>query len=70
MIPPCPQVIQQWRPLDPNIYKVNFDAAAFRASNLAGVGVIVRDNQGDPSGMLFMPVPLSQSVAELEALAY
>ncbi|KAK9993501.1 hypothetical protein SO802_023204 [Lithocarpus litseifolius] len=62
-------VLQQWRPFDPNIYKVNFDAAVFRASNLAGVGVIVRDNRGDPIGALTMPVPISQSVAELEALA-
>ena len=36
---------------------------------LVGVGVIIRDNQGDPIGALTMPVPISQSVAELEALA-
>ena len=34
-----------------------------------GVGVIIRDNQGDPIGALTMPVPISQSVAKLEALA-
>ena len=59
VIHPRPQVMQQWRPLDPNRYKVNFDAAVFRASNLAGAGVIVRDNRGVPIGALSMPVPLS-----------
>ena len=64
--PPRPQVIQRWRPLDLNIYKINFDVAVFRASNLAGV--IVRDNRGDPIRALTMPVPFRQFVAELEAL--
>ena len=62
-------MIQQWRPPDPNIYKINFDAAVFQASNLASVGVIVRDNRGDPIGVLTMPIPIRQSVVELEALA-
>ena len=69
LIPPSPQVMQQWRPPEPSIYKVNFDAAVFRASNLVGVGVIVCDNWGDPIGALAMPVPLNQFVVELEALA-
>ena len=67
--PPLLQAIQRWRPPDPNIYKINFDAVVFRASNLAGVGVIVRDNKGDPIGVLTMPVPFMQSVVELEAVA-
>ena len=41
----------------------------FQASNLAGVGVIARDNRGDPIGALTMPIPFRQSVTELEALA-
>ena len=41
----------------------------FQALNLVGVGVIVRDNRGDPIGALTMPIPFRQSVAELEALA-
>ena len=66
---PLPQAIQRWQSPNPNIYKINFDAAVFRASNLAGVGVIVRDNKGDPIGVLTMPVPFRQSVVELEAVA-
>ena len=41
---PRPLVLQKWCPPAPDIYKVNFDAAVFRSSNLAGLGVIVRDN--------------------------
>ena len=69
---PRPQVIQRWRPSDPYFYKINFDAAVFQAWNsasLASVGVIARDNRGDPIGALTMPIPFRQSVVELEALA-
>ena len=60
----------QWRPLDLHSYKANFDATVFQASNTVGIGVIIRDSNGDVIGaLLFMPIPLSQSVAELEALA-
>ncbi|KAK9995301.1 hypothetical protein SO802_019987 [Lithocarpus litseifolius] len=69
MVPPRPQTLQQWRPPAPNIYKVNFDAVVFRSSNLAGLGVIVRDSCSAPIGALSMPASLVQSVAELEASA-
>ena len=59
----------QWRPLDLHSYKANFDAAVFQATNTVGIGVIIRDSNGDVIGALFMPIPLSQLVAELEALA-
>lgn len=37
---------------------------------MAGIGVIIRDSHGEDIGALTMPIPLSQTVAELEALAY
>ena len=49
--------------------KVNFDAALFKHENLAGIGAIVRDWRGANLGALSMPVSLSSTVAELEALA-
>ena len=67
--PPRPQVIQRRCLPDPYFYKINFDAEVFQASNLAGVGVIARDNRGDPIRALTMPIPFKQSVVELEALA-
>ncbi|KAK9984308.1 hypothetical protein SO802_033833 [Lithocarpus litseifolius] len=59
--------LQQWCPPAPNIYKVNFDAVVFRSSNLAGLGVIVRNNNGAAFGALSVPISLGCSVAELEA---
>lgn len=53
----------------PEYLQCQFDVAIFRASNLAGVGMIVHDNRGDPIGVLTMHVPISQFLAELEALA-
>ena len=41
----------------------------FRSSNLARLGVIVRDNCGEPIGALSMPINLGQSVAKMETLA-
>ena len=38
-------------------------------SSLTRIGVIIRDNRGEAIGALFMPIPLSNSVAVLEALA-
>ena len=43
--------------------------AVFKESSLAGIGVIICDNRGKAIGALSMPIPLSNSVAVLEALA-
>ena len=67
--PPDPIILQQWRPPDNNVYKVNFDAATFRTTNSAGIGVIVRDCVGEVIGALSMPIPMPQSVVAVEALA-
>ena len=61
--------MQQWRPPKPQCFKVNFDATVFRASRLAGLGVIVRNNSGEAVGALSSSIPLAHSVADLEALA-
>ncbi|KAL0012947.1 hypothetical protein SO802_000016 [Lithocarpus litseifolius] len=60
---------QQWQPPDSQNYKANFDAAVFKATNSAGIGVIIKDCDGEVFGALSLPIPLSQSVDELEALA-
>ena len=64
-----PPVMQQWRPPEADHYKVNFDPAVFKSSNLASIGVIIRDWRGEAIGALSMPIPLTQTVNELEALA-
>ena len=48
---------------------MNFDATVFKLLNLAGIGVIVHDWRGEVIGALSMPIPLTQTVNELEALA-
>ena len=48
---------------------MNFDATVFKFLNLAGIGVIVHDWRGEVIGALSMPIPLTQTVNELEALA-
>ncbi|XP_075659628.1 uncharacterized protein LOC142629508 [Castanea sativa] len=68
-VPPRPPPMQQWRPPDPHCFKVNFNVAVFRCSSLVGIGVIVRNNGGEAVGALSSPIPMAQSMADLEALA-
>ncbi|KAK9997768.1 hypothetical protein SO802_017371 [Lithocarpus litseifolius] len=42
----------------------------FRRSSLAGIGVVVRNSVGEVEGAMSSPIPMAQSVADLEALAY
>ena len=67
--PPSLAVSTQWHPPEFPYYEANFDAAVFKASSSAGIGVIIRDNKGDAIGALSVPTPLSTSVAAMEALA-
>ena len=68
--PPVRPVVQhQWHLLEQGLVKVNFDVALFKHKNSAGLGAIVRDWQGANLGALSMPVLLSSTVVELEALA-
>ena len=69
LAPPLPPVLQQWRPPEADHFKLNFDAAVFNSLNLAGIGVIARDWRGAVIGVLPMPIPLTQSVNEVEAIA-
>ncbi|XP_065618956.1 uncharacterized protein LOC136063028 [Quercus suber] len=61
--------MHQWRPPEYGTYKVNFDAAIFKASNTAGIGVIICDWGGQAIGALSMSMPLANSVSDMEALA-
>ncbi|XP_075658588.1 uncharacterized protein LOC142628359 [Castanea sativa] len=67
--PADPTILQHWQPPDLGSYKVNFDAAIFSASNSTGLGVMMRDCAGEAIGALSMPIPLPQSIADVEALA-
>ncbi|XP_030925104.1 uncharacterized protein LOC115952172 [Quercus lobata] len=60
---------QQWRPPDHHCLKINFDAAVFRRSSKASIGVVIRNNAGEVEGALSSSIPMAHSVADLEALA-
>ena len=68
VIPPS-STLQHWTKPDLHYHKVNFDAAMFREAHLAGIGVVVRDWRGEFVGALSSPMSLTNSVAEMEALA-
>ena len=62
-----PPIQQLWRPPAQARYKVNFDAAVFKPSNSAGIGVIAHNWNGEAIGALSLPIPWFQSVADMEA---
>ncbi|XP_030945152.1 uncharacterized protein LOC115969601 [Quercus lobata] len=59
----------KWSPPAEGGYKANFDAAFFESSELAGIGVVVRDNSGNVMGALSQKISRPQSVEHAEALA-
>ena len=61
--------MKHWHPPDQDSYKLNFDAAVFKASNTAGIGVIARDWRGEVIGALSQSILASHSVAYMEAQA-
>ncbi|XP_023887898.2 uncharacterized protein LOC112000028 [Quercus suber] len=68
-IPSSPLVMQRWQPPKPEHVKLNFDAAVFNSLNMASIGVIARDWNGAMIGAMSMPISLSQTMNEIEAMA-
>lgn len=58
-----------WKSLDPSELKTNFDEAVFDDLNSAGIGVVVRNSQGDIMAALSEQIPMPSSVLMLETLA-
>lgn len=65
---PQSMMLKKWRPPEKDIHKANFDAAVFKASNLVGIGVVVRDWRGKAVRALLLPISLSNSVVDMEAV--
>ena len=59
----------RWQPPPANLIKINFDGAAFKDDERAGIGVVIRDNQGLVLASLSQNIPLPHSVVTLETLA-
>ena len=58
-----------WKPPPRPRHKVNFDGAVFREDNSAGVGVVIRDEQGFLVAAMTDKIPLPYSVSAVEVLA-
>uniref|UniRef100_A0A2N9G757 RNase H type-1 domain-containing protein n=1 Tax=Fagus sylvatica TaxID=28930 RepID=A0A2N9G757_FAGSY len=66
--PRSPEAIK-WHPPTPGRCKVNYDGAIFSNTNEAGLGVIIRNDQGEVMGSLSQRVPFPHSVEAVEAYA-
>ncbi|XP_075645403.1 uncharacterized protein LOC142616429 [Castanea sativa] len=58
----------RWTKPPEDFYKANFDAALFDSSNMAGIGVVIRDCNGNVIGALSQRIALSKSINHAEAL--
>ena len=59
-----------WKPPLPGFFKVNVDRALFAKSKQSGVGVIVRDGEGNVVAAMCRKLDLPLSVLETEAKAF
>ena len=59
----------RWQPPPEGLYKANFDAAYFGNWSLAGIGVVVRDSEGEIIAALSQQIHEPHSVDAAEALA-
>ena len=60
---------QSWTPPNTNSFKANFDGAVFNNSNSTGVGVIIRDSNGEVIAAMFERILLPTTMMEVEMLA-
>lgn len=58
-----------WKPPDPYELKTNFDGAIFDDLSAAGMGVVVRNSQGEILAALSGKIPIPSSVLMVETLA-
>ena len=58
-----------WTPPPAHGYKVNFDGALFEHEDSAGLGVVIRNQDGLVMASLSEVVPLPSTVIEVETLA-
>ena len=59
----------KWSPPPSGWLKVNFDGATFPSKNLAGLGAIIRNDNGLIMAAFSQPIPLPTSVETVEVLA-
>ena len=62
--------IQAWSPPREGWYKANVDGAVFRESNDYGIGVVIRNDQGQIMGAMSKKLNLPLGAVEVEAKAF
>ena len=60
---------QRWMPPPANLVKINFDGAVFSKENYSGVGVVIRDENGQVLGSCTKHLPQAYSAMEVKAMA-
>lgn len=65
----CSRTVR-WMPPTSPLFKINFDRALFRDIGAVGLGMVIRDSSGHVVGALAERIPIPQSAATVEALAY
>ena len=59
----------KWKPSDKDEFKTNYDGAVFQETNEAGIGVVIRNDDGEVLGPLSKKIALPGSVVMVEMLA-
>ena len=59
----------RWRCLPAGLVKINFDGAVFGASNMSGIGVVIRDSNGAILASCSQKIPQACKVEEIEVLS-
>ena len=59
----------RWKPPDHGLYKINYDGAIFAQQARAGIGIVIRNEDGAVMASMAQQIPLPTTVAQVEALA-
>ena len=59
----------RWKPPERDYYKVNYDGATFKQQGKAGLGVVIRNSNGEVMASMSQLVQLPSTVSQVEAMA-
>ena len=65
----CGNRVSRWRCPPDGFVKINFDGVMFNESNMSGIGVVIRDNNGAILASCSEKLPQAYKVDEIGALA-